>query len=78
MVSPDNNLEISLLSSMQRQLITYENGFNLIGGSPDLDAGIFLAKQLHKEKELSNIIKKYIPDLSYKNKDIEINNSNII
>lgn len=45
MVSPDNNLEISLLSSMQHQLITYENGHNLIGGSPDLEAGIFLTKQ---------------------------------
>lgn len=41
MASPMDNCELALLSSMSRQLVSYENGFNVIGGAPDLDSGMF-------------------------------------
>lgn len=41
MASPADQAEIALLSSAMRQLITYENGLNLIGGAQDLPFGIY-------------------------------------
>ena len=63
MASKDNNMELLLLSSMQRQLITYETGMNIVGGAKDLDAGVFNLNGHYKHVEA--IIRAEIPDLNY-------------
>ena len=45
--SPWNEVEIALLSSMTRQLVTYENGKTLLGGADskwDIPPGIYHMK----------------------------------
>ena len=70
MASKDNNIELLLLSSMQRQLITYETGTNIIGGAKDLDAGIFNLNGHYKRIE--KIIAAEIPHLNYIEDSINI------
>lgn len=55
-----NCVEISILSSMMRQLITYETGASLIGGCPDLDCGIFYIKQ---DKKKISILETILLDI---------------
>ena len=61
-----NNAEIALLMGMQRQLITYESGKNLIGGCPDLECGMFYIQQFEEFKAgIRRIVKQYFGDLNY-------------
>ena len=46
MASPDDNLEIALLSSVYTQFIEYTSNTNIVGGAPDLDKGIYHIKDI--------------------------------
>lgn len=71
MTSQPNNVELALLSSMVRQLITYETGSTLIGGCPDLDCGIFyIQKELSYQKDMERIINQFVPHIDYDDGDI--------
>lgn len=88
MASPEDNLEISLLSSVYKQFVEYTSNKNIIGAAPDLDKGIYHINKLIENKDsyyflpnkpLHDIIEDYVSFIdNYSDKNIEIKDHKLI